>query len=247
LYGLSAVGEEGSVKARFEPTAPEEAGPPAPPTREAPGIAETVVRGAPGTPPTAPPKAEAKAPAEGFLAARRRIAKVPSAVPKAPKAEPVPKAPPAELRKEEKRKMLPAVSAKPRPGVVDLKRAEKVKPAAAAPTLPKKEISFKLESIDSIKKLSDEHFRKISDDPNVAAERIKSEVARLTATSPMDRSRAKEAWQQSELYKLYIAMGEDGMRMGKPISEVVKSRKAMRRPYLSEEEFGAVVELSKMF
>lgn len=115
-----------------------------------------------------------------------------------------------------------------------------------ATTSPQK-IELSLSSIPSVAKLSTQHLRDISSDPHQAADSIKREVFKLIGASPMDKGQAKMSWQQSPLYKLYIAMGEESMKTKKPIKDIAAGRQQNSQPYLTEAEFKAVVEISRIF
>ncbi len=112
---------------------------------------------------------------------------------------------------------------------------------------PKKEISFSMEGVESIKKLNADVFRKISADPAQAAEKIKSEAAKLIQANPENIIIAKEMWQQSDLYKLYLEIAQEGMETGLPVDKVIGARAKMGKPSLSKKEFEVVVDLSKVF
>jgi len=123
----------------------------------------------------------------------------------------------------------------------------RMKPPAeeAAPVKPKA-VSFTLESIDSMKKITPDIFRKISGDPSHAAEKIKSEAARLTQKSPLEARNLKDNWQMSELYQLYLDIAREGLNSGMPVDKVIDARTKMGKPNLTKAEFEAVVEISKV-
>ena len=104
-----------------------------------------------------------------------------------------------------------------------------------------------IKSHNDIAGISPSSLRQLADDPHQAAEKIKQQVFKLIGASPQEKSLAKEAWQKSPLYKLYIIMGEESMKSRKPIKEVSQELKNSNRPNLSEKEFKAVVEISRIF
>lgn len=112
---------------------------------------------------------------------------------------------------------------------------------------PKQEIKFSMENIDSIAKLSVDIFKKIAASPEQAAEKIKSEAAKLIQGNPENVITAKELWQQSDLYKAYLDIAQEGMNTGLSVDKVIDARKKMGKDTLNKKEFEAVVDLSKVF
>jgi len=139
----------------------------------------------------------------------------------------------------------PVSTGRPQPSVVDLKdtKGDQVvkKPASPAPE------KFTINSVASIANLSVGYLQGLSPDPHQAAEQIKRQIIKLIGVSPLEKSQAKNNWQQSPLYRLYIAMGEASMKTKKPIREVAAECQQNNQPYLTEAEFKAVVEISRIF
>ena len=123
-------------------------------------------------------------------------------------------------------------------------------PRPTSPPVPAKPMvtePAEIKSHNDIAGISPSSLRQLADDPHQAAEKIKQQVFKLIGASPQEKSLAKEAWQKSPLYKLYIIMGEESMKSRKPIKEVSQELKNSNRPNLSEKEFKAVVEISRIF
>lgn len=212
MFGVEVVGEEGSIKAKFQPKSGGEI-----PEDELPAEAEE--------------PSEAEIPQETGVvssAALDKLSKQPAKTNK-----PIPAA---------KSKVQ---SVKP----LDIKKSESriPKPALQKVTVSEKEVKFSLESVESIKKITPEIFRKISADPGEAAEKIKSEAAKLVQANPENIISAKEMWQVSDLYKSYMEIVREGMDTGLSVDKVINARGKMGKPTLSKQEFKAVVELSKIF
>ncbi|MBU1178536.1 hypothetical protein KJ903_04985 [Patescibacteria group bacterium] len=142
----------------------------------------------------------------------------------------------------------PTSSASKSTNVVNLKQtgAAKASPLQPPATAVVKE-KLHLDSIPSISKISIQYFRGLASDPYQAAEEIKAEIFKLIGASPLEKGEAKQHWQQSPLYRLYIDMGEESMKTKKPIKEISQTKKNSDRPYLTEAEFKAIVEISRMF
>lgn len=209
MFGVEVVGEEGSIKAKFQP-------------REGGEIPEEELSA------EVESSSEVEIPQEAGVVSNAALDKL--------------------SKQSKKTTSVSEDKAQPiKP--LDIKKSE----AKVPKTTPKKasesekEVKFSLESVESIKKITPEIFRKISADPGEAAEKIKSEAAKLVQANPENIISAKEMWQLSDLYKLYIEIVREGMDTGLSIDKVINVRGKMGKPSLSKKEFGAVVELSKIF
>ncbi|MFH2104923.1 MAG: hypothetical protein ABII72_01670 [Parcubacteria group bacterium] len=142
-------------------------------------------------------------------------------------------------------KKEPVPTERPQPNVVDLKDTKDDRAVEkSAPPAPEK---FSVNSVANVADLSVEYLKGLSPDPHQAAEQIKRQIIKLIGVSPLEKSQAKNNWQQSPLYRLYIAMGEASMKTKKPIREVAAECQQKNQPYLTEAEFKAVVEISRIF
>ncbi len=59
------------------------------------------------------------------------------------------------------------------------------------------------------------------------------------------KAKAIQAWKDSQIYKLYLEIGEDSINKGKPITEVIKEKQEKGVPTLTEEEFNSILELNE--
>ena len=170
-----------------------------------------------------------------------------------PSTQPRPTSPPTAKAGAGRAQEGPPVATPPQPRpsqpeVVDLKKDEPAEmPPQPAPAKPAQTNVIEISSHNDIAGISPSSLRQLADDPHQAAEKIKQQVFKLIGASPQEKSLAKEAWQKSPLYKLYIIMGEESMKSRKPIKEVSQELKNSNRPNLSEKEFKAVVEISRIF
>jgi len=76
--------------------------------------------------------------------------------------------------------------------------------------------------------------------------RLKEEIQDIANKSGASRPEIVEAWKKSRLYHVYIEMGNDSMQQGKSIPEVAAARKAGGNSYLTEPQFNAVSEISRL-
>ncbi|MEK7516818.1 MAG: hypothetical protein AAB562_04450 [Patescibacteria group bacterium] len=88
-------------------------------------------------------------------------------------------------------------------------------------------------------------FRRLSKDPKEAAVKIRDKVDLLGQESYTQRIVAVTAWQEGEVYRLYLEVLRESLAAGKPPKEVIAGRGAAGKPTLTEPEFAAIMELSR--
>jgi len=98
--------------------------------------------------------------------------------------------------------------------------------------------------IDELRILTLEDWRRWGDS-NEAAKNIKDKIDLLGEESLEKKSKAIEAWKQSEIYNLYLEIGKESINKGKSIKEVIEDRKKQNKPTLTQEEFNAILDLSQ--
>ncbi|MFC1721501.1 hypothetical protein ACFL0Z_01155 [Patescibacteria group bacterium] len=114
------------------------------------------------------------------------------------------------------------------------------KPAAAAPAV------LKLTSVAALENISPRALDQEPPDPGKLTDRLKQEIQNIANASGAKRSDIIAAWKKSQLYHAYIDMGNDSMQQGKSIPEVTALRKAEGKPYLTESQFHAISDVSRL-
>lgn len=99
--------------------------------------------------------------------------------------------------------------------------------------------------VEEIRNLSLLDFRRLSQMPKEAIEKVQEKVEILGEESYAERSKAIKAWRESEVYQLYLDLGNESMNKGKSVKEIIDARAVEGRVYLTEEEFHAVGDLNK--
>lgn len=121
-----------------------------------------------------------------------------------------------------------------------------IKPAAA----PKKESSAPAEfQFASAADLRSASPRILDQEPADAAKliaRFKEEIQDIANKSGATRPQIVAAWKDSQIYQAYVDMGNDSLQQGKNIEETAAFRKASGKPYLTEPQFNAVSEISRL-
>jgi hypothetical protein len=116
----------------------------------------------------------------------------------------------------------------PRPKIVDIKTPPRL-----------------IGPVEEIRSLSLVDFRRLGGNPRQAIEKIKEKVDLLEEESYTKKAEAIQAWKKSEIYQIYLDIGNEGMNKGKSVQEIITSRKMDGRSYLTDEEFEAVGDLNK--
>ena len=98
--------------------------------------------------------------------------------------------------------------------------------------------------VEEIKSLKLDEFRRLGASPKEATERILQKIDLLGDESIIKRSEGIKAWHDSEVYRLYLAIGATSMAEKKPIEQVIREYKEAGKPYLAPEEFNEVADLN---
>lgn len=165
------------------------------------------------------------------------------------------------------RPVVPAVSRRPIPTTSDIRRPIKrpVPPPVPAPVAPKKVIppatpvkpappvaskpkldEFQLRTVDDLINVPAATLQKEPDDEKKLVGRFKQEIQDIANHSGAKRTEIVAGWKKSQIYQAYIEMGNDSIQQGKPIGDVMAFRKAAGKPYLTENQFHAVSEISRL-
>ncbi|MBU2229259.1 hypothetical protein KJ810_02520 [Patescibacteria group bacterium] len=99
--------------------------------------------------------------------------------------------------------------------------------------------------VEEIRSLNLVDFRRLGENPQEAIGKIKEKVDLLEEESFTKKAEAIQAWKKSEIYQIYLDIGNEGMNKSKSVQDVITSRKMDGRSYLTNEEFEAVGDLNK--
>jgi hypothetical protein len=114
------------------------------------------------------------------------------------------------------------------------------------PLKPKELTTLRLKTLDDLSKLSPRALDYEGQDETKMIGRLKQEIQNIANTSGAKRAEIIETWKQSNLYHTYVDMGNDSMQKNKGIMEVSAFRKTEGKPYLTEPQFHAVSEISRL-
>lgn len=99
--------------------------------------------------------------------------------------------------------------------------------------------------IGELQYMSLNDFRRISDDPQVRAEKILEKLDLLEEESYVQRVKGIKAWQECEVFDLYIQIGAEAMSEEKTLEEVISEYDKRGDQFLTKEEFFSINELNK--
>lgn len=99
--------------------------------------------------------------------------------------------------------------------------------------------------VEELRTINLSEFRQLGANPEVCTRKIEEKVMLLEEDSLTQKAEGIIAWKQSEVYRLYLDIGNDSMAQGKSVQEVIESRSLEGKPALSGEEFNAIADLNK--
>lgn len=99
--------------------------------------------------------------------------------------------------------------------------------------------------IDELRQLSLKEFRRLGGSPADAAERLLEKIGLLEDESLIKKAEGVKAWQESEVYKTYLAIGAASMSERKPVEQVIREFRQAGKLYLAPEEFNVVADLNR--
>lgn len=99
--------------------------------------------------------------------------------------------------------------------------------------------------VEELAAMTLQNFRRLASGPAQQAEKILAKIALLEKDSVTKKAQGIEAWRNSEVYRLYLDLGEESLKSAKNIAAVIKSRLDTNQESLSVEEFAAISDLNK--
>ncbi len=99
--------------------------------------------------------------------------------------------------------------------------------------------------IEEIRSMTLVDFRRLAQTPEKIIEKILEKIELLEEESFTKKTEAIKAWKESEVYRLYLELGDQSMAERKPISEIIAQRQRLNQPTLTEEELEAIFELNQ--
>lgn len=99
--------------------------------------------------------------------------------------------------------------------------------------------------VEELSYMTLQNFRRLASGPAQQAEKILAKIALLEKDSVTKKAQGIEAWRNSEVYRLYLDLGEESLKLAKNISTIIQDRLNNNQDTLSAEEFAAISDLNK--
>lgn len=101
--------------------------------------------------------------------------------------------------------------------------------------------------IDELKDMSIDDWRSLFSNTKEARSGIKAKIDRLGKDSFTKKIAGIKAWREGKIMKLYLQIGKMSIEGGKSVKEINQNLKETGKPYLTDDEFHAIMELNKDF
>ncbi|MBI4093039.1 MAG: hypothetical protein HY420_03905 [Candidatus Kerfeldbacteria bacterium] len=88
-------------------------------------------------------------------------------------------------------------------------------------------------------------YRRLGQTAVQCVRRVYEKIQRLGLESFSKKAEGIRAWRESEVYRLYLNIGQESLLANKAIRQIVGDRQTAGKPTLSEEEFMLVADLNK--
>ncbi len=99
--------------------------------------------------------------------------------------------------------------------------------------------------IDELREMDITEFRRLEGDPKKACRKLKEKLETLEKDSFGEMAQGILAWRQSPISKIYLDMGKESIINKLSIERIIEKRKVEARPYLTAQEFDAVMDFNE--
>lgn len=99
--------------------------------------------------------------------------------------------------------------------------------------------------VEELAGLNLENFRRLGKSPSDRTSKIMAKINLLTHDSLVRRSAGIKAWKQSNLYKVYLAIGQASMEHNLDVKNIIDEYQNQGKDIISIEEFEAITDLNK--
>lgn len=99
--------------------------------------------------------------------------------------------------------------------------------------------------LDELKYLDLVNFRRLSQNPSMAVEKIKGKLSLLEEENYGKRLEGIRLWRSSPINRMYLEIGHLSIGENKPVDVIIKERKMKLGDYLTVAEFEAIMDLNK--
>lgn len=97
---------------------------------------------------------------------------------------------------------------------------------------------------EELENMSLEQFRRLSNNPDQAAEQILQKLNTLKQESFESWTEGVQAWRRSPLQQMYLKLVAESFSKGKPVTELVEEKRETKTSLPTAEELGAIIDLN---
>lgn len=102
-----------------------------------------------------------------------------------------------------------------------------------------------LDAVGELRAMTIKDFRRLSPNPVEAAGKIMTKIQLLEKDSYTKKMAGIEAWKENEVSQLYRDIGKESFGAGANMNDVIEKRKNEGKPFLTTEEFEALLDLNE--
>jgi len=102
-----------------------------------------------------------------------------------------------------------------------------------------------LDAVGELRVMTIKDFRRLSPNPAEAASKVTAKIQLLEKDSYTKKMAGIEAWKENEVSQLYRDIGKESFGAGFKVGDVIEKRKNEGKPYLTQEEFEALLDLNE--
>jgi hypothetical protein len=106
-------------------------------------------------------------------------------------------------------------------------------------------MTFPVLTVEELRQMTLTDYRRLAEDAISCIRKVYEKIQRLGNESFSQKAEGIKAWRDSEVYQLYVAMGQESLLGGKPVAVVIATRQQAGKPVLTGQEFSFVADLNK--
>jgi len=99
--------------------------------------------------------------------------------------------------------------------------------------------------VEELNNLNLDTFRMLGEDIEKRVEKVVNRVELLGQSSLTKKAAGIESWRQSQLYKMYLALGRASIEHGVNVQEIISQYQSLGKDILTLEEFEAVSDINR--
>lgn len=132
----------------------------------------------------------------------------------------------------------------PGPTPVPVQQVQEL-PSMPTASIADEKLPIMMGPVDELRNMTRTEFRQFNSDPQAASQEILEKIDLLGQESIQKKAEGIEAWKQSPLNKLYVAIGNRSFNDAIPVSQAIGVMESEGKDTLTEEEFHAITDMNR--